>query len=132
MHWPFLGINHFHVNWVISVKICLWIWLCLAKGVQYDYVFENIFVDRIRDISLQERNMNPSAIILSNIVTNYLKMEFLFSIIIKCLGFEKKWYSSTPRNDMICKVCNRNNVVDQYHFLLMCDCYVDLRYNYLP
>ena len=31
---------------------------------------------------------------------------------------------------MICKVCNRNNIEDQYHLLLICDCYDDLRDDY--
>jgi hypothetical protein len=52
-----------YVNWVTtSVKNCLerygfgYVWL--NQGVQNENVFLNVFVNRVKDISLQERNMN--------------------------------------------------------------------------
>ena len=35
------------------------------------------------------------------------------------------------RNERICSLCTRNEVEDEYHFLLICPAYNELRHSYL-
>ena len=47
------------------------------------------------------------------------------------LEIEKGRYINIPRNQMLCKVCS-SNIEDEYHFVLCCNVYDDLRDMYLP
>ena len=41
-------------------------------------------------------------------------------------------YSNTPREERLCKLCASNVIEDEYHFLLCCEFYDDLRNLYVP
>ena len=41
-----------------------------------------------------------------------------------------KRYESIPRNERICKYCNQNMTENEYHFLLVCPLYRELRHKY--
>lgn len=47
------------------------------------------------------------------------------------LSIETGRYDSTPREQRICKSCNMNKIEDEYHFLLVCPNYRQLRMKYL-
>lgn len=47
------------------------------------------------------------------------------------LAIERGRYENTPRNERICKNCNLNMVENEYHFLLVCPKYRELRQNFL-
>ena len=40
-------------------------------------------------------------------------------------------YNNTPRDQRLCKMCSFN-IENEYHFVLCCNAYNDLRYIYLP
>ena len=46
------------------------------------------------------------------------------------LAIERGRYENTPRDERICKNCNLNMVENEYHFLLVCPMYRDLRRKY--
>ena len=46
------------------------------------------------------------------------------------LAIERGRYESIPRNERICKYCNQNMTENEYHFLLVCPLYRDLRHKY--
>ena len=51
------------------------------------------------------------------------------------LNIEKGRHKQIPRNDRLCQLClkkNINIIEDEYHFISICDCYSDLRKQYLP
>lgn len=43
------------------------------------------------------------------------------------LGIEIGRYTNTPLNDRVCTLCNMNQIESEYHFLLVCPKYRDLR-----
>ena len=47
------------------------------------------------------------------------------------LAIERGRHDNTGRNDRICKHCNLNMIENEYHFLLVCPIYRDLRKKYL-
>ena len=46
------------------------------------------------------------------------------------LAIERGRYESIPRNERICKYCNQNMTENEYHFLLVCPLYRELRHKY--
>ena len=46
------------------------------------------------------------------------------------LAIESGRYDDTPRSDRLCKFCNLNVVENEYHFLLVCPLYIDIRKKY--
>ena len=46
------------------------------------------------------------------------------------LAIESCRYDDTPRSDRLCKFCNLNVVENEYHFLLVCPLYIDIRRKY--
>ena len=48
------------------------------------------------------------------------------------LNIEKGRYTGVPRNDRKCELCNKNDIEDEYHFMIVCDVYNDLRREYIP
>ena len=48
------------------------------------------------------------------------------------LAIETGRYTSIPRRERICTFCNTNVVENEFHFLLACPYYIDLRRKYLP
>ena len=47
-----------------------------------------------------------------------------------CLEIEVGRYSNIPLNDRMCKLCSNHQVESEYHFLLHCPLYSDLRQKY--
>ena len=43
------------------------------------------------------------------------------------LAIESGRYNNTPRPQRMCTVCNSNEIEDEFHFLLICDLYTDIR-----
>ena len=37
-----------------------------------------------------------------------------------------------PRHERTCKVCTSQEVEDEYHFLLLCNAYLDIRQKFIP
>ena len=46
------------------------------------------------------------------------------------LFIERGRYKNLPRNERICKFCNSQSVESEYHFLLVCPYYAELRNKY--
>lgn len=47
------------------------------------------------------------------------------------LHIERGRYENVPRHDRLCRCCNMNAIEDEYHFLLVCPLYIDLRRKFL-
>ena len=43
------------------------------------------------------------------------------------LNIERGRYSGVPRQNRKCELCNKNDLEDEFHFMLVCDLYSDLR-----
>ena len=46
------------------------------------------------------------------------------------LAVETGRYDRTPREDRLCAHCNMNQIENEYHFLLVCPLYIDIRRKY--
>ena len=44
---------------------------------------------------------------------------------------EKRRYFNLERNKRVCSMCNLNNIEDEFHVILRCPAYIDLRRKYL-
>ena len=47
------------------------------------------------------------------------------------LEIERGRYRNIPKTDRLCQFCSMNTIENEYHFLLICPLYTDLRRNYL-
>jgi hypothetical protein len=47
------------------------------------------------------------------------------------LNIESGRYVNIVRNERICTMCNKKSVEDEYHFILECDRYTDIRCKYI-
>ena len=54
-------------------------------------------------------------------------VQTMFRISAHKLFKEKGRHSGIARDKRLCKCCSRNDIVDEYHFILVCPCYLDLR-----
>ena len=48
------------------------------------------------------------------------------------LFIETGRHQNIPRNERICKNCSLNEIKDEYHFVVICPFYDNLRNTYLP
>ena len=48
------------------------------------------------------------------------------------LEVERGRYCGQTKAERICKVCNSKQIEDEFHFILICHVYNDLRFRYLP
>ena len=45
---------------------------------------------------------------------------------------EQGRYSNIPRSERKCNICGNNDIEDEFHFVLICPTYRDLREQYIP
>jgi hypothetical protein len=70
---------------------------------------------------------------LSAVNDDYLrKLLSCFRLSAHCLAIETGRYSSIDRRNRLCQNCNQNKVESEYHFLMCCPLYKDLRQKFLP
>ena len=48
------------------------------------------------------------------------------------LEIERARYRNVPRAERLCRMCNSGIIEDEYHFLMCCDFYNELRILYIP
>jgi len=142
------------VNWVTSIRLCLQrygfgvVWQ--NQMVTSDPLFLKQFTNRIKDCFLQDWNatiaenskLNYYTMFKSNIdFERYLDIldirKFRYSYVNFRLGcheleIERGRYRNIPRQNRICTLCAQNSVEDEYHFLLCCEKYSDIRSLYIP
>jgi hypothetical protein len=44
------------------------------------------------------------------------------------LNIETRRFYNLDRHERVCSMCNLNVVEDEYHFILQCEKYIDVRY----
>ena len=131
--------------------ISYWFWYVWEnQGTHSHSLFMKQFVNRLRDMFVQ----NWSAAISSNAkLESYClyKNTFMFEPYLDALNIrkfrciyvnfrtschdleiEKARYRNIPRSDRICRMCNSDTIENEYHFLLRCDFYSELRTMYIP
>ena len=68
---------------------------------------------------------------LDSITDSKLRREFSrFRLSSHQLAIEKGRYNNTPREQRKCTCCNQNVIENEYHFLLVCQAYRQLRIKY--
>ena len=120
------------------------------QSVANDKLFLNQFLQRLIDIDKQAWNANISSMDKLYIykqfkVNNYyefylahLESNFYRFILCKfrCCCFNLEVHSGRkfiiPREHRLCTVCNQKKVEDEFHFLLQCPIYDELRRLYIP
>ena len=142
--------NQFVNKWTNDVK-------CLLQDLGFSYLFDNphsIFlksiIQRIYDQYYQqwfsEINNSSKLDTYSLIKSTFGKEKYLDCIInnkyrialsrFRCsahkLMIEEGRFRNIERNQRFCLKCNMNVVETEYHFLLACPYYIDLRREYLP
>jgi hypothetical protein len=48
------------------------------------------------------------------------------------LEIERGRYRHTPREERLCSLCDKNAIENEFHFLLCCEFYTDIRISYIP
>ena len=142
-----------HTNWVTSIRKFLF-----SKG--FGYVWDNQYVDsndsfifeltrRLKDIYIQEwfENMSLSSKCLYyRMFKCTLEQETYLSVVnvkkfrialsrFRCsshdLYIESGRFRAIDREKRICKLCDQSVIEDEYHFLLICPVYNQLRNIYI-
>jgi hypothetical protein len=145
--------DHKSCNWRCQVQ-----YLLLSRGfgdVWYNhYVYnESLFLEcfkqRLTDNFIQSRNEffdKSSKCILYKYLTNNVSIQFYLT---KCipgknvnlltkfrlsahpLRVEQGRYNGIARQERLCEFCNLNEIEDEYHFILICPLYKNLRSMYI-
>ena len=110
----------------------------------------NMVIQRIYDHFFQEYYASydiSSKMDVFKTITKHFKLEKYISCIdiekhrvalsrLRCsahkLMIEEGRYRGVERNERVCPLCTMNVVEDEYHFLLVCPMYRELRKKYLP
>ena len=66
-----------------------------------------------------------------SIPENYTSLLTKFRVSAHQLRIEQGRYNGTARPDRICEICNMNEIEDEYHFILICPMYNDIRSAYI-
>ena len=139
------------VNWASGVKHVL-----SEIGLNYMWVNQD-FIDinfdtikqRIIDVYVQNWrstvNESPKLQIFSKIKDDFTCSDYLNNILNKKLrglltklrisahdlNVERGRYVNIPREERLCNCCNMRVIENEYHFLLVCPSYIDIRRQYL-
>ena len=57
----------------------------------------------------------------------FLRHIAMFRVSAHNLYIERGRHSGKARNNRICKCCSRNGIEDEYHFILVCPCFSEVR-----
>jgi hypothetical protein len=144
--------NNFSQNWATQIKMILdshgfsYIWHC---QFDIDIPFEEI---KLRVIDTYKQNWyceinNSSRLHFYSIYKHDFMLEKYFSDVCEQkfrialtkyrisahkLRIKTGRYDDTPRQSRLCTCCNSNQIEEEYHFLLVCPYYRDIRIKYLP
>ena len=122
-----------------------------SQGVGNKIYFINTFINRLKDQYLQDWTGAVNSSSKLNTYYNKFKLSFSYEKYLDVLNIrkfryiyasfrssshdleiEKGRYMNIERCQRLCTLCNLNIVEDEYHFLLCCETYIDLRKLYLP
>ena len=87
-----------------------------TRGALYKYLVDNFTIQYYL-----QKSLNPT----------YRKYLSKFRLSAHSLNIEKGRYNNTNRRDRICTLCNSSDIEDEFHFILKCPIYNDLRVNYI-
>ena len=87
-----------------------------ARGALYKHLVDNFTIQ-----SYLQKSFNPT----------YRKYLSKFRPPAHSLSIEKGRYNNTNRRDRICNLCISSDIEDEFHFILKCPIYNDLRVNYI-
>lgn len=145
--------NHRNCNWRCQVKKLLLssgfgdVWL--NQRVNNEKVFLHIFKQRLIDNFIQLRNeffegsskcylykflidsFTLQHYLTKSIPDIYLRLISKFRLSSHQLRLEQGRYQNIPREHRICLHCNQNLVEDEFHFILICPLYVNLRKKFI-
>ena len=142
-----------NINWCTHIKQLL-----QSSGYGYIWEMQDIlnpstfilpFVQRLKDQYVQnwftDVSLNRKLVLYKDFKLNFSPESRLDFIKLRkyrhalaqirtghhSLEIAKERYINIPRNQRLCKVCS-SNIEDEYHFVLCCNVYDDLRDMYLP
>ena len=142
-----------YFNWANEIEHLLCsngfghVWL--NQGVQNERLFLHLFCQRLKDNYLQgwySKLDSSDCLSLYNRIKNNYDQETYISILnirkfrhcyaqlrsgLSHLEVTKKSYRKINTNDWNCKVCSLGLFENEFHFLLVCPVYADLRANYI-
>ena len=87
-----------------------------TRGALYKHLVDNFTIQYYL-----QKSLNPT----------YRKYLSKFRLSAHSLNIEKGRYNNTNRRDRICTLCNSSDIEDEFHFILKCPIYNDLRVNYI-
>ena len=76
--------------------------------------------------------LEPEKYLLSNYNHEILRLFACFRCCVLPLAIDEGRHHNIDPTERICKLCPRGQVEDEYHFLLVCPLYDNLRKQYLP
>ena len=142
------------ITWASKVKVILF-----TYGFGYARIYENIgnidifmklFKQRLTDCTKQDRHrqINNSSkahyyryftteFTVANYIFYNIPLKFLFVLSrLRCsahdLNIEIGRHDNTPQENRICYPCNSQAIEGEFHFIMTCPVYDELRHTYLP
>ena len=135
-------------SWAVNIKQELqalglgqmWYELILDVKSAYKIIEERIYDTEKQNMLAKLSNSNK-CILYQHLIDNVCLQYYLtkpinhvfkryitmFRISAHKLSIEKGRHSGIARDNRLCKCCSRNDIEDEYHFILVCPCYLDLR-----
>ena len=146
--------GNYYFNWAREVERLLcqngfaYVWY--NQGVENEHTFMQLFVQRLKDNHLQNwysyLETCPKLNVYRHIKSSYDHEYFLDVLNIRkfrycyaqfrtgahSLELERGRYQNLPTEQRTCKICSANILEDEFHFVLSCRIYADLRLRFIP
>ena len=146
------GNNYNGQNWAFQIKNML-------NNLGFSHVWNNQEQNDIPFNEIKQRIIDQTnqEILMANTTSSKLETYCLFKLDTSCesylnkitlnkykfalsrfrlsshnLALETGRYYNIPKENRICTFCNMNKIESEYHFLLVCPLYAELRRQYLP
>ena len=139
----------YNTEWISNIKLLLdqlglsYLWNIATKR---DYcIIEQRFLDVQKQIILSNIQHSSKAVLYKYLIDNcalqsylqkpieyfYIKQITRMRLCSHNLNIERGRYSNIERHNRICTFCNLNEIEDEYHFILKCPLYNDIRSKYI-
>ena len=146
------GNNYNGQNWAFQIKNML-------NNLGFSHVWNNQEQNDIPFNEIKQRIIDQTnqEILMANTTSSKLETYCLFKLDTSCesylnkitlnkykfalsrfrlsihnLALETGRYYNIPKENRLCSFCNMNKIESEYHFLLVCPLYAELRRQYLP
>ena len=140
-------------NWITKVRdllqntgfVDVWMYPESVNANVFIPIFKNRLIDMYIGLWLNDLNVKSSLTLYKelkhrfelsdylNIIQNFNLRKYISKLRLSShmLKIESGRHTNIPKNERKCNICNSNDIEDEYHFVIVCPLYTDIRKMYI-